>query len=228
MTIGTGSVRQPAIGRQLADAASSYVRDRITSGDLLPGSPVRPEEIALELGISSTPAREALHTLRAEGFLRLAPRRGFTVAPITADDIRDMFLVQSLVAGEMAARATLTASPLLDDQLSGIHTALMSAVEVSNLDQLEELNHQFHRAINLAANSPRLALVIQLSSRYAPRWFYSSIPGWPETTATDHTLVLKAILNRDPDAARSAMANHILLAGEQLARHIASRTPNGD
>ena len=65
---------------QLGDEAASYVRDLITSGSLAPGTHVRPEAVASEMGISSTPAREALQALRAEGFLDLAPRRGFTVA----------------------------------------------------------------------------------------------------------------------------------------------------
>src|SRR5690606_8410532 len=96
---------------QLGDEAASYVRDLITSGTLAAGDHVQPEAVAEELGISSTPAREALQALRAEGFLNLAPRRGFTVAMVTGDDIRDMFLVQSWVAGELASRAAAAMTP---------------------------------------------------------------------------------------------------------------------
>ena len=82
--------------------------------------------------------------------------------------------------------------------------------------------------MNLAAQAPRMAWVIQLTARYAPRRFYSTIPGWLETTAKDHTLLLEAIQQRNPEVARAAMANHIMVAGEQLARHIESRADNNE
>lgn len=209
---------------QLGDEAASYVRDQITSGTLAFGAHVRPEVVAAELGISTTPAREALHSLRAEGFLELAPRRGFTVAEVTGDDIRDMFLVQSMVAGELAARAATSTPPEVLATLENVHTHLTDAASRGDLNELERLNHQFHREINLASGAPRLAWVIKLVSRYAPRRFYSTIDGWPETTVRDHEGLLQALRERDPERARAAMSAHVLQSGEQLARHIEART----
>jgi len=205
---------------QLGDEAASYLRDQITSGILPPGTHVRPEVIATELGISSTPAREALQALRAEGFLDLAPRRGFTVARITGDDIRDMFLVQAFVAGELAARAATNADDAFVERLSAIHDDLTVAAERGDLTALEEQNHLFHRGINLASGAPKLAWVIQLLSRYAPSRFYATIEGWPQTTIDDHSGILEAIRSGDPERAREVMRSHVLRAGEQLARHI--------
>jgi DNA-binding GntR family transcriptional regulator len=212
-----------SIRLQLGDVAAAYLRDQITSGNLPAGAPVRPETVADELGISTTPAREALQALRAEGFLDLAPRRGFTVAQLDGDDIRDMFLVQAMVAGELAARAATNVTPENVAALDAIHKDLVAAAERGDLTSLEELNHQFHRDINLAANSPRLANVIRLVSRYAPRRFYATIAGWPETTVHDHTLVLDAIRRGDADTARREMSAHVHHAAEQLASHIDAR-----
>src|SRR5690606_10799335 len=136
---------------QLGDEAASFVRDQITSGTLAPGDHVRPELVAAELGISTTPAREALQSLRAEGFLDLAPRRGFTVARVTGDDIRDMFLVQSMVAGELAARAAQRVTPEILQRLEEINESLIAAADRNDLDALEKWNHKFHREINLAS-----------------------------------------------------------------------------
>jgi DNA-binding GntR family transcriptional regulator len=212
-----------SIRLQLGDVAAAYLRDQITSGNLPAGAPVRPETVADELGISTTPAREALQALRAEGFLDLAPRRGFTVAKLDGNDIRDMFLVQAMVAGELAARAAQNISAENVASLDAIHANLVAAAERGDLTALEELNHQFHRDINLAANSPRLANVIRLVSRYAPRRFYATIAGWPETTVHDHTLVLDAIRRGDADTARREMSAHVHHAAEQLASHIDAR-----
>jgi DNA-binding GntR family transcriptional regulator len=208
---------------QLGDEAAAYLRDQITSGNLPAGAPVRPETIAEELGISTTPAREALQALRAEGFLDLAPRRGFTVARIDGNDVRDMFLVQSMVAGELAARAASNATPQLIARMQQIHDDLIRAAKQDDLAKLEELNHAFHREINLAAEAPRLAWVIKLVSRYAPSRFYASINGWPETTVHDHNGLLDAISKRDAEMARAEMVEHVRRAGEQLASHVDAR-----
>ena len=216
--------RQRQVRPQLGDEAASYLRDQITSGTLAPGSPVRPETVAEELGISTTPAREALQALRAEGFLDLAPRKGFTVAKITGDDVRDMFLVQSLVAGELAARAAQNRDDETLAEMTDIHEELILAAQRGDLNELEELNHAFHREINLAAGAPRLAWVIKLVSRYAPSRFYASIPGWPETTVTDHSGLLEAIKAGDAEKARKEMIEHVRHAGEQLAQHVESRS----
>jgi DNA-binding GntR family transcriptional regulator len=208
---------------QLGDEAAAYLRDQITSGNLPAGAPVRPETIAEELGISTTPAREALQALRAEGFLDLAPRRGFTVARIDGNDVRDMFLVQSMVAGELAARAASNATPELIARMQRIHDDLIAAAKRDDLAKLEELNHAFHREINLAADAPRLAWVIKLVARYAPSRFYASINGWPETTVHDHNGLLDAITKRDAEMARAEMVEHVRRAGEQLASHVDAR-----
>ncbi len=221
-TAGMNAQLRP-IRVQLGDEAAAYLRDQITSGNLPAGAPVRPETIAEELGISTTPAREALQALRAEGFLDLAPRRGFTVARIDGNDVRDMFLVQSMVAGELAARAASNATPELIERMQRIHGDLIAAAKRDDLAKLEELNHAFHREINLAAEAPRLAWVIKLVSRYAPSRFYASINGWPETTVHDHNGLLEAITKRDADMARAEMVEHVRRAGEQLASHVDAR-----
>jgi DNA-binding GntR family transcriptional regulator len=208
---------------QLGDEAASYIRDQITSGTLSPGAHVRPEVIASELGISSTPAREALQTLRAEGFLDLSPRRGFTVANLSGDDIRDMFLVQSMVAGELAARAAPATTPELLARLEEIHGQLGAAADRGDLEALEEWNHQFHREVNLAADAPKLSWVLRTVSRYAPRRFYATIEGWSQTTLDDHRGLLEAMRSGDAERARAAMSEHVKRAGEQLAHHVDAR-----
>ncbi|WP_037956021.1 GntR family transcriptional regulator [Streptomyces sulphureus] len=213
---------------QLSEEAASYLRDLITSGTLAPGTRVRAEVVSAEMGISSTPAREALQALRAEGFLSLEPRRGFTVASMTGDDIRDIFLAQSFVAGELAARAAERVDPEQVSRLQEIHEALIAAAAEGESAAQEEWNHKFHRELNLIADAPRLAWVVGLLSRYVPRRFYASIEGWSRTTVEDHAGLLTAVLEGDSKAARIRMVEHIHRAGEQLAQHIDERLAAGE
>lgn len=213
---------------QLGDEVASYVRDLITSGKLVAGDPVRPEAIAEELEISATPAREGLQSLRAEGLLELVPRRGFRVAAVSADDIRDMFLINSMVAGELAARAAGKASPAALASMRAIHEEFMVAAENKDAAELERLNHRFHREINLAAGSLKLAWIIQLVSKWIPQRFYTSIEGWADSIVRDHRSLLAAIEAHDAHRARTLMSAHILNSGEQLAMHVEERAKAAD
>lgn len=216
--------RQERARPQLSEEASAYVRGLIMSGELRSGSSVRPEIIGEALGISTTPAREALHALRVEGFLELLPRRGFLVAPLEAQDIRDLFQVQALIGGELAARAALKATDQSIAELDAIHQKLFAAAAENNFLLLEELNHAFHREIYLLANSRKIAWMLGLITRYVPRQFYSSIVGWPQATVDDHTELLEGIRAKDPVATKAAMQKHIIHAGELLVSHFDERT----
>lgn len=208
---------------QLSDEASAFVRGLIMSGELRPGAAVRPETIGEALNISTTPAREALQALRVEGFLDLVPRRGFQVAPLTGQDIRDLFQVQALIGGELAARAASTATDTDVAELEALHHELIAAATRNNDELLEEKNHAFHREINLLADARKMIWALGLITRYVPRRFYSSIPGWPRATADDHAALLEGIRARDPEATRAAMHAHIVHSGELLAAHFDER-----
>lgn len=207
---------------QLSDEVAAHVRELIMSGRLRPGEFVRQERIAEELDLSATPVREGLLSLKGEGFLLLKPRRGFVVASLAAADVKDLFTAQALLAGELVARAT---SRIDDDGLRGLerlHRALRKAATAGEGDEVEQLNHEFHRAINLAADAPRLAWMLSIASKFAPRRFFATIAGWPKASAQDHAAILSALKKRDADAARKAMVRHIENAGELLAAHFES------
>ncbi|RKQ85121.1 DNA-binding GntR family transcriptional regulator [Mycolicibacterium mucogenicum 261Sha1.1M5] len=220
MAISEAPVRR----RQLSDEVASYLRQAIIAGEFAPGESVRAEHLAGRLDVSATPVREALQSLRAEGFLELAPRRGFTVAPLVSDDIRDIFTAHALIAGELAARAAVRATPGDIEDLVDIHKRLMAAADTGDHAQLEEVNHAFHRLVYRIAGSYRLRLALSTFVKYVPRAFYADIEGWPETTASDHTEVLNALVAGDPERARAAMSVHIQNSGEKLADHFGART----
>ncbi|MFF1253896.1 GntR family transcriptional regulator [Pseudarthrobacter sp. NPDC058329] len=213
---------------QLSDEASSYIRALIMSGSLRPGTQVRPEVLGEALQISTTPVREALQSLRVEGFLELVPRKGFQVAPLTGKDIRDIFRVQALIGGELAARATLNASDSDIAELEALHHELIAAAARRDEVVLEEKNHAFHREINLLADSRKIIWVMGLVTRYVPRRFYSNIQGWPQATVDDHSKLLEAIRSKDADTARQEMEEHIMHSGELLAAHFDDRVAESE
>ncbi|MFZ0831898.1 MAG: GntR family transcriptional regulator, partial [Mycobacterium sp.] len=82
----------PAVRReQLSDEVAAHLRAAIMGGSLRPGTFIRLDETAGQLGVSITPVREALRTLRGEGMVVLEPHRGHVVAPLSRRDVEDIF-----------------------------------------------------------------------------------------------------------------------------------------
>lgn len=212
--------------RQLSDEVAAYLRQGIMAGEYAAGQSVQADAVGEMLSVSATPVREALQSLKAEGFLELAPRKGFTVAPLVANDIRDIFEAHALIAGELAARAATNAEPETVGELDALHHELMAAADRGDHDALEQKNHEFHRLVYRMSASTRLRWALGVFAKYVPRMFYSQIEGWPATTARDHSAVIEAIRAGDDRAARETMAEHIRTAGELLADHYERRAAN--
>jgi DNA-binding GntR family transcriptional regulator len=204
---------------QLSDEAAAYVRELVLTGQLKAGQFVRVDRIAEELEMSVTPVREGLLALRGEGFLELAPRRGFVVADLTEDDVRDLFWVQAQIAGELAARAAERITDDLLAELTTLQERLVAALGREDLDDVERCNHAFHRTLNLAADAPKLTWFLRTATRYVPNRFYHRVGGWPDASMHDHTAILDALRDRDPDGVRRAMEEHIAHAGQLLIDH---------
>ncbi|BBX95726.1 GntR family transcriptional regulator [Mycobacterium lacus] len=208
---------------QLSEDVARFVRKRIFDGSYAAGSYIRLDQLAVELGISVTPVREALLALRAEGLIAQQPRRGFVVLPVTGRDLADVANVQAHVGGELAARAALN---ITDDQLrelNGIQVQLEAAYAGDDDERTVRLNHEFHRAINVAADSPKLAQLMSQITRYAPESVFPAIEGWPAQSIRDHRRVLSALQKHDDKLARAAMSEHLAAGAAPLIDHLISR-----
>jgi DNA-binding GntR family transcriptional regulator len=190
------------------------------AGQVRPGEFLRLERLAAQFGISVTPVREALQSLRSEGFVVLEPRRGFVVAALSQQDVKDLFWVQAVIAAELTSRAALNLPAPTLRRLEEIQRGMERAADEGHIDQVEEFNHAFHRAINLAADSAKLAWTLGAVSRYVPRGLYGRIPDWPGSCVREHQRILDALRRGNRHAASGAMRMHITVAGELLLKHL--------
>jgi DNA-binding GntR family transcriptional regulator len=213
---------------KLGEEATRYLRDALVSGAFQPGQRMAVEELAHQLGVSAMPVREALVALANEGLLEVLPRRGFRVARIRRRDIVDVFRVHAFVAGLLAEAAAPIITPETIGELRRIQA------EVDRLSrqrlrleersaQVEELNFLFHRTINQVADADRLRWFLRAATRYVPRHFYESIPGWLDTTLHDHPEIIAALAAHDVDRAREISARHVAQAGELVVAHLTAR-----
>ncbi|OBH43939.1 GntR family transcriptional regulator [Mycobacterium mantenii] len=217
------SVPDFAARPQLSEDVARIIRRRIFDGTYAAGSYVRLDQLAAELGISVTPVREALFALCAEGLINQQPRRGFVVLPVTGRDLTDVANVQAHVGGELAARAALNITDEQLRELKEIQAQLEAAYAGDEHEHTVRLNHEFHRAINVAADSPKLAQLMSQITRYAPESVFPAIEGWPEQSMQDHRRILSALKKRDDKLARAAMSEHLAAGAVPLIDHLVAR-----
>lgn len=205
---------------QLSEEVAAHLRNWVMSGALRPGEFIRLEAVAQRLATSVTPVREALLVLRGEDMVRLLPRRGFVVSPLSRVDVEDLFDVQADLASQLAARAARRISDDELEQLAAVNDRLIEAVRARDADRIEAREYAFHRTMNLAAHSRKLAYILRTASQYLPRHFYSGDDTWRRAVRRDHQRILAAFRDRDPDAARAAIRAHVLDGKDRLLRHL--------
>src|SRR3954454_21699688 len=208
---------------QLAEDIARYERKRIFDGTYAAGQYIRLDQLAADLGVSVTPVREALFVLSAEGLLSQQPRRGFVVLPVTGRDLQDVANVQAHIGGELAARAAANITDSQLRELEKIQTELENAYLSDDDDSAVRLNHEFHKAINVAADSPKLAQLMSQITRYAPESVFPTIAGWPDLSTEHHRKLLAALEARDQTLARAAMSEHLTAGAAPLIEHLTQR-----
>lgn len=201
---------------QLSETVASYLREQIISGRLKRGEFLRIDAIARELDVSTTPVREGLLLLQSESFVRLMPRRGFVVNSFSKSDLLDLFWAQAVIGAELAARASTRMSREDLSRLQEIHVQHEGAVAAQDQDRAAKLGHQFHRTINLAAQSPRLALLLGGLTKQLPNRFYASIEGQLDDAIAYHPIIMDAIRIQDAESVRALMQRHIASGAEHL------------
>ncbi|HWD03618.1 MAG TPA: GntR family transcriptional regulator [Amycolatopsis sp.] len=209
--------------QQLSHRVATYVREGIMIGHFQADQYLRTETLAADLKTSATPVREALMILQSEGSVRWEPRRGFRVVSVSDDDIRDQFQVQAYIAGELAARAARVLDAAAVAELRALQESLATAADRGDAEAVDKANHEIHRRINKAANSPRMTALLNQTVHYVPLGFFGTIKGWSEASAHDHSAIFDAIEWRNAEAARMAMSHHIMHIGDLLVAHLQMR-----
>jgi DNA-binding GntR family transcriptional regulator len=190
--------RRRAVRReQLSDEVAARLRTDIMTGTLRPGTFIRLDETAAALGVSITPVREALRTLRGEGMVQLEPHRGHVVVPLTRGDIEDIFWLQATIAKELAATAAERITDAQIDELEWLNEGLAAAVESGDPEEVVAAEFGFHRAFNRATGRIKLAWFLLHVARYLPGQIYASDAEWGAATVAGHRELIEALRRRD-------------------------------
>jgi GntR family transcriptional repressor for pyruvate dehydrogenase complex len=216
----------PIQSERLYERIVSQIEQRIVAGDLQVGDQLPSEhELAQQFGVSRTAVREAVKALRQKGLVEIMPGRGTFITNTTSDTIRkslDMLMkfgttkgsgnlveVREILEPEIAA---LAAKRITDEYI----TAMREAVEtmdtaLDNVDVFVEADLDFHLALAEGTQNPFIPIlmdsIIDLLREQRKR--IGLTKGGLQRGQAHHKKILDAITRRDPQAARSAMHDHL-------------------
>jgi DNA-binding GntR family transcriptional regulator len=204
--------------RSKADVAYDEIRGAILGGDLLPGTVLNQEQLADELGVSTTPLREALRRLESEGFVNMPPHRDAIVAPLDAGELLALYEVREAL-DSLAARL---AAENYDEADADAMAEAAGRLSEDGGDPVLA-NRALHASIYRASHNP--VLIAELDSlwdrsdRY--RIAIRGIARQPQVVESHRELVA-TVLSRDGEQAAAKMRVHINEARRTVEDAIAS------
>jgi len=213
------------------------LRALIVEGRLAPGARIIETDVASRLGVSRTPVRGALQRLQQEGYVVDSPtlqQTRPTVAPLTSDDARELFLLVGALEGLAAYRAALgTAAErsALATALAETNDAFAAAAAATRPDhaRIFELDERFHRCY-MAAAGPRVLSIHDTVKPQAERYerlYVSMLTSELHTSVAEHRAIVKAIRSGNAAAAQAAVETNWRNAAERLAAVVATSGERG-
>jgi DNA-binding GntR family transcriptional regulator len=207
--------------RSAADRAYAFVKDRIITGGYPGGTLISEGEVCEALHISRTPIREAFLRLSVEGLLRLYPKRGALVVPVSASEIHDVLDARLLIE-QHAARTAIAAGRHreLAAELRAILQRHDDPRTPRDARRCTELDQQFHGTLVAAAGNRLLAgFYATLRDRQLRMGTTALLrdPGRYDAILAEHAALAGLIDDGDADAVTAALAGHLAATRAALA-----------
>jgi DNA-binding GntR family transcriptional regulator len=206
-----------------------YQRTRraILTGDYPPGSPLRLQELAATNGVSMIPVREALRLLEAEGFVDTIPNRGARVAPLSMEDLRDVYRTRIVLEDEALRQAfpRITRAHL-------VKARRLNARLVNQFARHGYATYDDHRAFHFLLYEPSgsrwllrlIGIVWDHTERYR-RQGAPLVAG--ELAGEEHERIIAAVERGTIDDACQALRDHLATSSDVIAQALAQAGIDG-
>ncbi len=197
--------------KSMVEEAYAALKHRIIHNELPSGYQALEKELALSLGMSRTPVREALIRLENEGFVEVIPRRGMRVKPLTVEDIREISVVLACLEAEAAEM--LAARRPGPDEVARLEEAIAdmdAALEADDMDAWARADYNFHWLLIEMCGNRHLAEVARNFLDKAHRFRLLTMPyrERPVYSNVNHAAVVEAVRRGDAQSALEIHRSH--------------------
>ena len=204
----------------LTPAVQREIERLILTGELKAGERLSESAMALRLGVSRGPVREAMRALKATGLVDIVANKGVLVRQISFDEAIDLYDLRSAVFGlacaTLARRRTEAQCLMLRDNLAQMERACRDG----DKEAYYRLNVAFHAQIlelcgNRRAKSVYEGVVKEV--HLFRRRGLSEVPNM-EASLREHRTIVEAVARGDADAAQAAGRDHVVSGKERFVR----------
>lgn len=200
----------------LKQSTQSLIREMLFSGAMVPGEIYSANSLAAHLGISNSPAREAMMALAAQGLLEPVRNRGFRVVELTDKDRQEVYEMRVLIEVEAVRQAaTRDIGQEVIDKICDLAQRTVEAAPTADNDSsllYLEVDHEFHMALVDALDNPRWSKIVSnLRDQSRVNGAYRHLTNFDgfRKTAREHLAIAQAVADRDPETAAQLMVKHL-------------------
>ena len=197
------------------------IREDILSGKYKENEELREVAIGEELGVSRTPVREAFRQLELEGLIQIIPNKGAYVTGITANDVKDIYMIRSKLEGLCAQWATEHITQVQMEELEeNIYLSKFHS-EKGHSEQIAELDNRFHEILYEACNSKMLEHQLRAFHDYVLRVRKKTLSHYKRSSEStkEHEAIFEAIKNKRADEAEKLANQHIVNAFDNIVKN---------
>lgn len=205
-------MREARLYTTSADYAYQELRHKIMTKQLKPGQRLPEVMIAVQMGVSRTPVREALRRLSSEGLVIIVPNSGARLASPTVKEMEDTYRIREMLE---CLSASLAAEKIHDKHLRRLDELALGesrAVEERDLELFLDAYEGFHRTVAEASGNRTLTDYVEniLARTNAYVVFYDPFYEQNENpTIEEHKALAQALAQRDGEKAAALMRAHI-------------------
>ena len=213
--LGAAGIDRTSTATQLA----GIVRNRILSGALAPGTPIREVALAEDLGVSRNTVREGVRLLLGEGLLEHRPHKGVAVATVDATDVAEIYAARRLL--ELKAVRGASKDAVADGRWRSRRpsTRWRPATRFQDLNAIRDADAAFHRGIVAFLGNDRLVTFestllgeLRLGLAYLDRADAEYQSNWMR----EHRRIAKAIADGDRAEAARLLTTHLEVGETRL------------
>ena len=228
--LGPASADAVRRGPSLATQAYQRLKMQFMLGEMEPGRRFTYRDVAKDLGISVTPAREALFKLVAERIFDAGPNGTIIVPELSAAACRELWRIRLLLETHCAEIATKHATPALIRKLEQAHASMAQAKQAKRLREAMRHNLTFHFLLYREACSPiLLALIEDIWARSAAyvQFFHSHHVEQRNDAAAQgphmHTTIIGGLRSADAERVKSGIERDLLEVRDGILNLLESR-----
>ncbi|MCG7344088.1 GntR family transcriptional regulator [Sporosarcina sp. ACRSL] len=193
------------------------LRELILKGEFKMGERLVQEEWAKKLGVSRMPLREALRQLEIEGLVRIEPRRGAIVTPISIEDIEEIYRLRALLEGEAVVQSYEFLTDEDFEELEELHVKMSGLQgDDEDIEEYMDLNEKFHHVLMGGCSWRRIKGFIDTLWKGIPSLTPSLLANTIDEGRKEHFQMLQYARQGNGEELRKVTEKHILRTRDNL------------